>query len=302
MENFLKRCAAYSQRSRSLEVPNAIASQVFHYARFEFEKPITHFESALVIFSVDIDVGNKKLGLINKGRNDIFVHKFYNEYHVGEIEEQTIPLLLDLFNSRGIPVTFAIRGQLTEVDNTLLPLLLDSPVKHDIGGHGYTHKNFSILSRKEAENELELLSVGLKNYGITAKSFVFPRNVVSHVDLLEKFGYECYRGAGNFLNDGMYIKRIGRIYDVHPSVYLDQNMYVSMLRTFLEIAIRKRTPLHFWFHPWNFGETAKQARKNIDAILTPLVDYAKAREECQMLQFKTMFSAAKKADSKLNTE
>lgn len=302
MKKALEKCVAYSQRSEDFKVPKVIASQMFHWASFEFEKPIIRFERAMLIFSVDVDVGDKKLGLINKGRNDVCVHNFYNEYRVGQIEEQIIPLFLDLFNSRGIPVTFAIRGQLTEVDNALLPLLLDSPVKHDIGGHGYTHKKFNTLSRKEAENELELLSAGLKNYGITPKSFVFPRNVVSHVDLLEKFGYDCYRGAGNFLNDGMYIKRSGRIYDIHPSVYLDQNMRVSVIRMCLKIAIRKKTPLHFWFHSWNFGETAKQVRKSIDAILIPFVDYAKAQEQCEALRFETMFSAAKKAKVKLNTE
>jgi peptidoglycan/xylan/chitin deacetylase (PgdA/CDA1 family) len=305
MKTTLQNCIRASRKSRAmkgLRVPKVIASEVLHWASFNFERPIIQFDRALVIFSIDIDVGEKKLGLLNKGKNDSCVHKFYEESRVGEIEEQAIPLFVDLFNSRGIPVTFAVRGQLTEIDNKTFPLLLDSPVKHDIGGHGYTHKQFTDLSRKEAEIELEMLSVGFKKYGITPKSFVFPRNMVSHIDVLEQFGYDCYRDAGTLLNDGMFIKRNGRLYDIHPSIYLNQSVHLSMLKLFLKIAIRKRTILHLWFHPWNFGENVEQVRKNIDNILVPFVDYAKNREESQMLKFETMYSAAKKADANLRVE
>jgi len=37
--------------------------------------------------------------------------------------------------------------------------------------------------------------------------FVFPKNIIAHLDLLEKYRYKCYRSYGNFINDDMYIKK-----------------------------------------------------------------------------------------------
>jgi peptidoglycan/xylan/chitin deacetylase (PgdA/CDA1 family) len=58
-------------------------------------------------------------------------------------------LVLETFNDFGIPITFGIRGQLTEVDSQVLEILLASNVKHDIGAHGYYHRKFIQLTHDE---------------------------------------------------------------------------------------------------------------------------------------------------------
>lgn len=251
----------------------------------------------MLIFSIDIDVGSKELGLINRGKNDPNIRSFYTESHVGEIEEQALPFFVELFNGFNVPVTFAIRGQLTEIDNSFLPILRNSPVKHDIGAHGYSHRKLRDLSHNEAESELNMLSVGMKKFGITPRSFVFPKNTVSHLDLLEKFGYECYRETGTLLNDDMYIMKRGHLYDVHPSLYLDKNSKVFLLKKILDVAVEKRTPLHLWFHLWSFGMTSAQIKRKIADFFVPFLTYAKIKEEARMLQFETMLSATRKTKS-----
>jgi hypothetical protein len=150
------------------------------------------------------------------------------------------------------------------------------------------------MSRKEAEAELDTIAVGMKKYGIIPRSFVFPKNAVAHLELLERFGYECYREPGSLLNDGMYIQKKGSLYDVHPSLYLTKNANLTILKEFLNIAIQKRVPLHLWFHLWNFGETNAHKEK-IASVLVPFLKYAKAKEEKKILQFDTMLSASRKA-------
>ena len=263
---------------------------------FALEKTESDFERAMLIFSIDVDAGKKGLGSINHGKNDSNVHNHYTEDQVGEIEQKALPLLVNLFNSVKVSVTFAIRGQFAEIDDYFIPLLLNSTVRHDIGGHGYSHRDFQSLSRKEVEYELSMLSSSFEKFGIKPQSFVFPRNLVGHLDLLEEFGYKCYREGGNFLNDGMYIEKRGRLYDVHPSLYLNENSKVAFLKKILDIAIKKRVPLHFWFHPWNFGENESELRRGINQILKPFLEYAKTQEEIGKLTFETMLSAARKAD------
>ena len=72
--------------------------------------------------------------------------------------------------------------------------ILESPVKHEIGYHSFSHVLFSECSREVAEAEL---SEGVKlaqRYGITLESFVFPQDKIGHLDCLRKYGFRIYRG------------------------------------------------------------------------------------------------------------
>jgi hypothetical protein len=176
-------------------------SQLYHFLAYSIKKPKMQLEKGMFIISVDVDVGSRELGVLNKGKNDENVVKGMSEYRVGEIDEVAFHLFLEAFNDFETPVTFAIRGQLVEVDNSILESLFKSSVEHDIGAHGYSHIEFTSLSRNEAENELNLISEGMNKFGIVPRSFVFPRGGLAHLDLLERYGYKCYRGVGDFMND-----------------------------------------------------------------------------------------------------
>jgi peptidoglycan/xylan/chitin deacetylase (PgdA/CDA1 family) len=249
-------------------------------------------EKAMFIISIDVDVGSRQLGIINRGKNDANVNNCISEYQVGKLEETAFPSFVETFNDFEIPVTFAIRGQLTEVNDSILELLLKSSIKHDIGAHGYYHKKFTNLSRNEAENELNMISSGMKKFGIIPRSFVFPKNNVAHLDLLEKYGYKCYRSYGDFMNDCMYVEKQGQLYDIHPSLYIDQGASFTFLKKILDISIAKKLPFHVWFHLWNFGETGESIQRSINKVFFPLFKYAKEKEESGILTFETMLSAA----------
>ena len=248
-------------------------------------------ESGMFVISIDIDVGSKELGVINEGKNDANVNRYISEYSIGEIEEHALLLFVELFNDLEIPVTFAVRGQLTEVDDSPFKLLRKSSVKYDIGAHGYYHRQFKDLSYSEAENELEMISVSMKKLGIIPRSFVFPNNSVAHLNLLEKYGYKCYRSYGDFMKDCMYIEKWGQLYDVHPSLYLNQGINPIFLKKIVDIAVTKKLPFHIWFHLWNFGESSRSIKKNVRRMLLPLLSYAKRKEMSGELTFETMLSA-----------
>jgi len=273
-------------------------SQLFHYFVYSFKRPKIQLKDGTFITSIDVDVGDKRLGVINEGKNDTNVSHRFSEYLIGEMEERAFPLFVDLFNDLEIPVTFAIRGQLTEVNDSILELFLKSPVKHDIGAHGYYHRQFTNLSRNEAENELNMISAGMKKFGVVPRSFVFPKNSVAHLDLLEKFGYKCYRSSGAFMNDCMYIEKQGQLYDIRPSLYIAQGTSLTVLKKILDISIVKKLPFHVWFHLWNFGETKESIQRSISKVFFPLLKYAKKKERSGMLTFQTMLSAAQKMEIK----
>jgi hypothetical protein len=250
-------------------------------------------EKGMLIVSTDIDVGSPELGVINKGKRDRDVNIRLSECQIGKIEELSVPLFVEAFDDFGIPITFAVRGQLTEVDSQVLEVLLASRVKHDIGAHGYYHRKFTKLANDEAEDELRLISAGMKEYGLIPRTFIFPANCVAHLDLLEKYKYTCYRGYGDFFQDCMYIEKRGGLYNVHPSIYINQHTNLPLLKKMLDISIEKRLPFHIWFHFWNFGEDKNPVSKSIKNLFVPLLNYAKEREENGILAFETMLSAAK---------
>jgi len=269
-------------------------SQIYHFVRFSLKKPKLRFENAMFITSIDIDVGSSKVGAVNKGRNDSNVHDTLSEYTVGEIEEQALPLFVKFFEEMEAPVTFAIRGQLLEVTDLPVKMILESSVKHDVGSHGYYHRNFQTLSNAEADNELALISEVMKNLGITPKSFVFPKNMIAHLQLLEKWGYECFRGYGDFLNDDMRIDKQGLLYNVRPSIFLGQCVSPFLLGKIVDISVKNKLPFHVWFHIWDFGETVDSIQKRIKKVFYPLYRYVKKKEAEGTLTFETMYSATQK--------
>ena len=247
----------------------------------------------MVIISIDVDVGSPELGRINKGDNDFNVNKKRTEYEIGLIDHLALPIFLDLFDELGVPATFAIRGQLTEIDHSGIDTLLRTSVKHDIGAHSYYHRKFKYLPRREVEIALQLTSDGFKQFGIVPRSFVFPANSVNHLDLLEKFGYLCYRGLDGLTKDTMALKKNGKLINVCPSLYLQRTTSPVMMAKILDLAISRKLPFHLWFHLWNMGEKKPEIKINIQRVLLPFLVYAKRMEQKGHLTFETMLSAAK---------
>jgi peptidoglycan/xylan/chitin deacetylase (PgdA/CDA1 family) len=271
----------------------SIMSQFSHYVFFSYNKPLSDFEKASLIISIDVDVGCPEVGIKNQGLNDCNIHDLLSESTVGKIEGQVIPLLLKAFKEVEFPATFALRGQLVEVENSIFYQILDSTPKHEIAAHGYSHKVFTALTKSEADEELKMISVGMKKFDITPKSFIFPKNKVSHLDLLEKHGYLSFRAEGTSLKDGMYLEKCGNLVNVQPSLFSDFNgSFFS--KKIIDLAVKYRAPLHIWFHPWNLGASTNTVAKRIANGLLPLIKHAKQKEEQGALNFETMHSIAEK--------
>lgn len=281
----------------SNSIPNVDAfSQLVHFSRYSFGKQKMSLEKGMLIVSTDIDVGSSELGVINKGKRDKDVNDYVSEFQIGKIEELAVPLILKLFDDFRVPMTLGVRGQLTEVDSKVMKALLESPIRHDVGAHGYYHRSFSDLTAEEAENELRLISAGMKKYSLIPRSFIYPRNKVAHLNLLKKYNYTCYRSLGNWLKDRMCIEKEGSLYNIHPSVFTGPDSSIVLLKGMLNIAIRNKLPFHMWFHFWNFGEDEKSISKSIKNLLIPFLSYAKRKQEQGLLAFETMHSAAHKVE------
>lgn len=276
----------------------SILSPFVHYSLYKVRKPRIRLEKSMLITSVDIDVGKEVLGVLNRGKYDVNVRGkskiSYSERSIGKIEEQALPLIMSFFNKQEIRATFAVRGQLLEVDDSILDSLDGSSVKHEIAAHGYYHSDFTRLTHKGADLELKVISDKLKSYNIVPRSFIFPKNKVAHLGLLERHGYKCYRGNGSVISDAMDIKKEGQLYDVRPSLFVGNCTNVRLTRNMINIAVQKRLPFHIWLHSWNLGLDRKSIAARIERFLSPLYTYAKSKEKSGVLTIETMISAIEK--------
>ena len=134
-----------------------MASTAYHLAKYSIQQPKNNLKKGVLIFSIDVDVGDKTLGVLNGGKNDANVHKYLSEYQIGEIEEFALPQFINAFDQHEVPATFAIRGQLVET-NFSVTKIFGSKTNHKIASHSYSHKSFNpcFLLRKQKRTYAKL--------------------------------------------------------------------------------------------------------------------------------------------------
>ncbi len=266
-----------------------LTSTTYHLANYSIKKPKNNLKKGALMFSIDVDAGDKRLGTLNGGKNDANVHSRLTEYQVGEIEEFALPMFINAFDNYEVPATFAIRGQLAELDFQVTNVF-GPKTNHEIASHTYYHKPFGSISLEEAEKELTLTSQGMTKLGLKPTSFIYPRNQINYLNLLPKYGYKTYRGLGKLKRDAMFIEQNGSLYNIYPSLYIDNHVSSYFLDKILAVAIRKKAPLHIWFHLWNFGEKQVDITKYLTNTFEPFLKQAQKKFNSGVLALETMSS------------
>ncbi len=266
-----------------------VFSNYAHLVKYNIKKPNTFFKKGKVLFSIDVDVADKRLDTLNNGKNSSNVHKYFSEYKIGELEESMLPLFLDSFGQYNVPATFAIRGQLGELDLKAKDIF-GTTMKHDLGAHGYYHKSFDQLTLEQAEEELTLTSQGMSKLGIKPTSFIFPKNRIKHLNLLPKYGYTCYRPVGTLKHNSMRIKQEIELLSIYPSIYLNRDVSLFVLKGLLKTAINKKGAFHLWFHLWNFGLDKSSVSNYLQHTFNPFLLFIRENVDQGKLDVETMAS------------
>ena len=213
-------------------------------------------------------------------------------------EREVIPKILELAGKHEIPLTFAILGHLFlksckghkipeepkvpwypkpwfEKDpksswkknpEWYAPDLVEKILAeglHEIACHSFSHIPFSHCSEKVADFELRESLKAMKPLGIKPKTFVFPRNEINHLHLLEKHGFSHYASKPrpkNFLIDfktfGLGFpkaKRAKGLIEV-PRAYFFYTAKFSeffKLPLLLRLANSQNALFHMWCHGFN---------------------------------------------------
>lgn len=281
-------------RARSVrELFSPLVYDELHVLQYLMSFPeCSHLDTGVVTISVDVDVGDENVGLVNEGRNDINVSSTMTEYQVGFIERNTLPPILELLKAFEIPVTFAIRGQLLDVAPSIIENINNSSIEHDIGGHGYYHRDIAAMTAQQADYEFSLLNNAMRGVGLRPKSFIFPRGRIAHLETLARFGYICFRSPGGFPHNRMRVDRVSGVWRLHSTLMIHGRTHVASVKKILDICSEKRTFAHLWFHPWNFGPHKSNLSGGLENVMKPLLAHIRALEKDRNVIVNTMKTLA----------
>jgi peptidoglycan/xylan/chitin deacetylase (PgdA/CDA1 family) len=184
-----------------------------------------------------------------------------------------IDAFLALFEKYSVAATWAVVGKLFYEHPEIVMRVRESSVEHEIGYHSFSHIRFSQVSRADAEIELKEGLQIQDEFGIRFRAFVYPENMIGHVDLLPEYGFSIYRGpnnAGANVNKILPIRvknhilfRIiaptvqprwrDTIWEIPSSMQLDDDLapYTTVFRAKQGIkkAIETGSTFHILFHP-----------------------------------------------------
>ena len=210
--------------------------------------------------------------------------------------------LLNIFNEYEINATWAIVAGMLDHYNPMInvinkkawynPMIIEkiisSKVYQEIASHSYAHPNFIKYDENYIEEDFQKAEYFFSKNNIKINSFVFPRNQIRYLNLLNKYNIKIYRSLDKNLYKSIYRynKFFGKISNVvdkilpissntvfpkkseynltelessllfisrygYKKIISEYSMF-SKAKLCIDLAIKKNECFHLWFHPSNF--------------------------------------------------
>jgi hypothetical protein len=205
----------------------------------------------------------------------------------------------------------------------IVDAILKARVRHEIGCHSFSHIVFGdpACSGECIEADLgECLKVAAQR-SVRLRSFVFPRNIEGHHDLLLPAGFCCFRGAepswysrlpsvlrraGHYVDQALAIPPpVSTPCELQPGLWnipasalllhrggirrlIPLSSRITKARRGLEQAVKTGKVFHLWFHPFNLCPD----RREMTEVLRKILSIAADLRDKGLLQIMTMASLA----------
>jgi len=231
------------------------------------------------------------------GRRDVGYEKFIKR---ARAVRSVIKKLLVIFDRYNIHATWAIVGSLflptrKHIGSDSLWRGIDIVKeirKHknqEIACHSFTHPEFTKITHKQAEEEIQQCVYIAKTNNISLKSFVFPRNLIAHLDVLKKYKFDAYRGPEGpknkitqMIDYLLLVPHSSKISKTDSLLNIPGTMYYLSTRGFrkyiprqvrvnkaingINRAIKNGEIFHLWFHPIDLADNPKDLLQGIEEI------------------------------------
>jgi peptidoglycan/xylan/chitin deacetylase (PgdA/CDA1 family) len=211
----------------------------------------------------------------------------------------------------------------------ILEQVMNARPKHEIGSHSFGHIIIGAdgCSIACADSDIAQSVETAKARGLDLKSFVFPRNMEGHKDILKKHGFCAYRGRGNewYMSvKNRLLSRICHLFDdffaISPNtsvpykdeyglyntignmLYLSRTGIRKLIPVYSRVcrakkgidrAVKKGEVFHLWFHPFNLASDPDGLLKGLDQIFR----YVREKIDQGLLENCTMMEVCKKYEN-----
>ena len=182
--------------------------------------------------------------------------------------------LVELAESHGIPITWAICGKTAVEDRKAYNAILNSSGNHEIGVHTYSHIDATTATKDEFREDVTRC---IRTLELDAPAtFIFPWNKEAHFDVLEELGFEAFRGKKRVI--GLPVRYQG-LWNMRPVYYMDQKSQgaESMINAYVDFCVKRAAFFHLWTHPWGLtmdGDTSRMSR-TLDSVFAHIEDLRK---------------------------
>jgi len=138
----------------------------------------------------------------------------------------------------------------------LITLIGNSPLKHEIAAHSFSHIDFSndTSNEKLVLHEINESIKAMEPFGIIPRSIVFPYNKMGfdYLDLLWRTGFSSYRLRDPKIRLSYPVRNASGIYSIYESMNLRTTKkydYTLKAKLYVKKAIQRNAVYHLWFHP-----------------------------------------------------
>jgi peptidoglycan/xylan/chitin deacetylase (PgdA/CDA1 family) len=200
-------------------------------------------------------------------------------------------------------------------------------VRHEIGSHSFGHIYYGDpeCTPEMAEADLKAALETAREKGITLNSFVFPRNMVGHLNILHKLGIKAYRGRDPLMRGwgfGPLLRAVHywhqllgippvpvRAEETYPGMWnIPGNQFfmpkvgirrlipmacqVRRVKAGINQAVRRGDLYHLWFHPFNLNAKPDAMFSGLERIFA----YAARMRDKGLLDILTMGDYAQRLE------
>ncbi len=180
----------------------------------------------------------------------------------------------------------------------IVEMIRQNRLPQEIASHSFSHIIFSDpgCSLEAAESDISECVKLAREAGIHMDSFIFPRNSIGYVDILEKYGFKVYRSvdsnekkhfltrARGLLEDILAVtpalaspRKDGKLtvipasmlfrYSYGLSRLIPQGARAARAKKGLNKAAKSNKIFHLWLHPMNFGWNTRKMFDEFESIL-----------------------------------
>lgn len=180
--------------------------------------------------------------------------------------------------------------------NHLVERVAEARAGHEIALHGVTHVPWTLMDKASADAEMELFR-DLQGPVRKSRTFVFPRNLVAHVEVLSSNGFVGYRAARparsralSLLSEFNLFERPENpvrsrdIVKIPAGFFLNWRSGLRRLvppavtrmraRNLLRAAAASGSIVHYWLHPENIADSPS----TLDLLWTLAREAAQSRD------------------------